>query len=209
MKRNSKTVVSATSVAAALIVSASAASAGGFAVREQGALGQGASFAGAGASTALSAMFMNSAAVTTLSGTNSDSSISWISPEGILTAQPGSTTTPVPGRGQVSSLGLGFNESTDIGRDAYVPASYLSHQFKSDPRLYIGLGVNSAFGLKTKPDRVWVGSEIGETTSLFTTNFNPTLGYKFSDQLSVGVGPAFEYAKGTFKFATAMSAPVK
>lgn len=37
---------------------------------------------------------------------------------------------------------------------------------------------------------------------MFTVNFNPTLGYKLSDKLSVGVGAQFEYAKGVFKFAT-------
>jgi long-chain fatty acid transport protein len=192
MTRKMNAVARATSVAAALVVGANAATAGGFAVREQGALGQGASFAGAGASTALSAMFVNSAAVTTLSGTNADSSIAYVAPEGNLTATAGSARLN----------GATWSNTTEIGRDAFVPAAYLGHQFKSDPRLFIGLGVNSAFGLKTEPDKRWAGSEVGGATSLFTTAFNPTLGYKYSDQLSVGVGAVFEYAKGTFKFAT-------
>jgi long-chain fatty acid transport protein len=187
-------VTTTTTFAAALLLGASAACAGGFAVREQGALGQGASFAGAGASSALSSMFMNSAAVTTLSGTNADSSLSYIAPEGNLTAGAGTTAS------RLNSAN--WSNSTDIGRDAYVPAAYLSHQFKSDPRFYIGLGVNSAFGLHTEPDKRWSGSEVGGSTSLFTINYNPVLGYKLSDQLSVAAGPAFEYAKGTFKFAT-------
>jgi long-chain fatty acid transport protein len=185
-------VVRSTGLAAAIGLTASAAVAGGFAVREQSALGQGASFAGAGASTALSAMFMNSAAVTSLDGLNVDSNLSAILPEGVLTATTNSTR-----------LGKGFNESTDIGRNAYVPAAYANYQFKNyDPRMYIGLGVNSAFGLRTEPDKQWAGSEVGTATQLFTTNFNPTIGYKLSDKLSVGAGVAFEYAKATFKFAT-------
>lgn len=194
MARLSKIAGRSAIAAAAIGLGATGALAGGFAVREQGALGQGASFAGAGASTALSAMFFNSAAVTSLSGTNADSSVSWISPEGNLTATAGTKATLL-GNPAV-------NQSTDIGRDAYVPSAYLAHQFKSDPRLFIGLGTNSAFGLKTEPDRRWAGSEVGGATSLFTVNFNPTLGYKLSEQFSVGVGAAFEYAKGTFKFAT-------
>jgi long-chain fatty acid transport protein len=195
MTLKTRPMVTTTTFAAALLLGASAASAGGFAVREQGALGQGASFAGAGASNALSSMFMNSAAVTTLSGTNADSSLAFIAPEGNLTAGAGTTASRLNG--------ATWSNSTDIGKDAFVPAAYLSHQFKSDPRLYIGIGINSGFGLHTEPDKRWSGSEVGGSTSLFTINYNPVLGYKFSDQLSVAAGPAFEYAKGTFKFATA------
>ena len=193
MMRITKLAGRGAAVAAAVGLGTSAAVAGGFAVREQGALGQGASFAGSGASTALSAMFVNSAAVTSLSGMNIDSNISAILPEGSLTALPGSTFFGAPGVAQ----------STDIGRNAYVPASYMNYQFKNyDPKMFIGLGINSPFGLKTEPDHAWAGSNIGDATSLFTVNFNPTLGYKFSEALSVGVGAQFEYAKGVFKFAT-------
>jgi long-chain fatty acid transport protein len=192
MARVTKLVGRGALAATIIGLGATAATAGGFMVREQGALGQGASFAGAGASQALSAMFLNSAAVTSLSGTNVDSTLSFILPEANVTTAPGSKYYGNPL----------VNQSTDIGHEAVVPASYMNHQFKSDPRLFIGLGMNSAFGLHTEPDKRWAGSEVGGSTSLFTVNFNPTLGYKFSDQLSVGVGAAFEYAKGTFKFAT-------
>jgi long-chain fatty acid transport protein len=186
-------VVRSTGLAAAIGLTASAAVAGGFAVREQGALGQGASFAGAGASTALSAMFINSAAVTSLNGLNVDSNLSAILPEGNLTALPGSSYYNAPG----------VNQTTDIGRNAYVPAAYVNYQFKGyDPKMFIGLGLNSPFGLKTEPDKPWAGSRVGDATSLFTINFNPTLGYKFSEALSVGVGAQLEHAKGVFKFAT-------
>jgi long-chain fatty acid transport protein len=178
-----------------MTVGANAALAGGFAVREQSALGQGSSFAGAGASQALSSMFWNSAAVTVLGGTNTDANIAAILPEGELTAKAGSTWFGNPA----------FNQSTDIGVNAYVPASYINHQLKGyDPKVFIGLGVNSAFGLKTEPDKRWAGSEVGSATSLFTVNFNPTVGYKFSEQFAIGIGAQLEYAKGTFKFATGL-----
>jgi long-chain fatty acid transport protein len=146
-------------------------------------------------------MFMNSAAVTSLDGMNADSNLSVVLPEAKFTSESfanGSTFgsgSPAPGGP--------FNQSADIGVNAYVPASYVNYQLKNyDPKMYIGLGVNSAFGLKTEPDRAWAGSTVGASTRLFTVNFNPTLGYKFSDQISVGVGAQFEYAKGVFKFAT-------
>ena len=89
MARMSRIVGRGAVVATVAALGATAATSGGFAVREQGALGQGSSFAGAGASKALSAMFFNSAAVTTLSGTNADSSVSYISPTGDITATGG------------------------------------------------------------------------------------------------------------------------
>ena len=196
MMRITKLAGRSAAVAAAIGLGAGAAVAGGFAVRDQSAMGQGASFAGSGASTALSAMFMNSAAVTSLSGMNIDSNIAVILPDASLTAQPGTT----PG----VLLNPAFtSQSADIGRNAYVPSTYANYQFKNyDSRMFVGLAVNSPFGLKTEPDRPWAGSQVGDATSLFTVNFNPTLGYKFSDALSVGIGAQLEYAKGVFKFAT-------
>ena len=183
---------STAAVAVALSIGAGSAMAGGFAVREQGALGQGASFAGAGASSALSAMFVNSAAVTSLDGMNADSSISAILPDAEYKATAGTFfNNPA------------YSQSTQIGVDAYVPASYVNLQLKQvDPNLYIGLAVNSPFGLKTEPKPNWAGSTVGGSSRLFTVDFNPTVGYKLSNQLSVGVGAQFEFAKGVFKFAS-------
>jgi long-chain fatty acid transport protein len=179
----------------AIGLTASTAMAGGFMIREQGALGQGDSFAGVAAGTAPSSMFFNSAAVTSNTGLNIDSSITWISPDANLTATTG--TTPI----LLSPLVA--NQSTQIGRDAYVPATYATYQAKNyDPNLYLGLGINSPFGLKSEPDHRWAGSQVGGATSVFTVNFNPTIGYKFSDQFSVGVGAQLEYGKAIFKFAT-------
>ena len=178
---------------AAIGLSASAATAGGFAIKEQGALGQGSSFAGAGASTAPSAMFFNSAAVTSNDGLNFDASITWITPDATLTATTGSTLLNFPG----------VNQSAQIGRDAYVPSTAITYQLKNyDPRMYIGLAVNSPFGLKTEPDQRWAGSTVGGAASVFTIDFNPTLGYKFSDQFSAAIGAQFEYGKAIFKFAS-------
>lgn len=197
MTLTSKLISRTATAAIAVSIGASSALAGGFFVREQGALGQGASFAGAGASTALSAMFMNSAAVTSLDGMNSDSNIAAILPEATMTATAGSTFGPG------TAFATTVPQSTDIGVVAYVPASYINYQFKNyDPNLYLGLAVNSPFGLKTKPDTRWAGSTVADSTRLFSVNFNPTLGYKLSNQLSVGVGAQFEYAKGVLKFAT-------
>lgn len=193
MNQTIKTIGRGAAAIAAIGLTASTAMAGGFMIREQGALGQGDSFAGAAAGTTPSSMFFNSAAVTSNTGLNFDSSVTWIAPDATLTATTGSTLLNVPG----------VNQSTQIGRDAYVPSAYMTYQFKNyDPNMFIGLAVNSPFGLRSEPDQRWAGSQVGGATSVFTINFNPTIGYKFSDQLSAGVGAQLEYGKAIFKFAT-------
>lgn len=189
-----RTLARTSAVSVALLgLGAGTALGGGFAVREQSALSEGSAFAGSAANGQLSSMFWNSAGVTTMTGTNVDANVSAIFATAIETAEPGSSFVPATGAPQ----------SADIARNGYVPAIYLNHQLTGyDPNMFIGLGVNSGFGLKTQPDKVWAGSNVASSTSLFTTNFNPVLGYKFSDQVSFAVGAQLEFAKGVLKFAT-------
>ena len=65
---------------AALVVATADANAGGFAVREQSAWGQGASFAGVAAGGSSSAMFWNPATMTQIPGIQSNSVWSGIMP---------------------------------------------------------------------------------------------------------------------------------
>lgn len=186
----------------AVSVGALNAAAGGFQIKEQSALGQGSSFAGFGAQDSISAMSVNPAAVTSQDGLNVYSNITAIFPTATLTDH-GSTISGGGFPAGTPAFATGAATSTDIGRNAYVPAGYGSYQFKGyDPRMYIGVAVTSQFGLATEPSPRWVGSTVGDSTKLFTMNINPVLGYKFSDQLSVAVGPAFEFAHGVLKFAT-------
>ncbi len=176
------------SITAALVTTTSAF-AGGFAVREQSAYGQGMSFAGAAAYSSISAMFWNSAGAANQNGLNAESGAAYIIPKGELTAVAGTTS-------------LAPDSSVDIGVEALVPSTYLTYQFKHDPRMFIGLGLNSGFGLKTEPENRWAGSQVAGSTSLFTINVNPTLAYRLSDTIAIGVGAQFQYAKGILKFAT-------
>jgi long-chain fatty acid transport protein len=173
------------SCAASLIALASAtlglageAQAGGFAVREQSAYYQGMSFAGAGTGDTLSSMYWNSAAAAAAPGMNTETHVSVILPDSEITATGGAT------------LGLGA-ESGDIADPAAVPASYANYQLSD--QLYFGLAINSGFGLVTKPDNLWAGSPIAVTSDVFTLNVNPTIAYKLTPDLTVGVGVQIEY----------------
>lgn len=187
-----RTALLGSAALAALGLQADSAIAGGFAVREQSAYAQGSSFAGAAANNTLSAMFWNAAAAANLQGLNAESNYSLIIPQADINV----VTGPAPF--------LAGDRDADIGILAIVPASYLNYQFKDfDPRLFLGLGINSGFGLKTKPDDTnYAGSVLGRTSSLFTVNVNPTLAYQVTPTLALGVGLQVQYSDGQFKFAT-------
>jgi long-chain fatty acid transport protein len=157
------------------------AHAGAFAVREQSAYYQGMSFAGAGTGDTLSGMYWNSAAAAAAPGMNTETHVSLILPDSEITADGGVT------------VALGLNpESGDIADPALVPASYANYQIND--RLYLGLAINSGFGLVTKPDNEnWAGSVIAVTSDVFTININPTIAYKLTPELTVGVGVQVEY----------------
>ncbi|MGH7484992.1 MAG: OmpP1/FadL family transporter, partial [bacterium] len=164
-----------------------AANAGGFAVREQSAEFQGTSFAGTAAGGGgLSSMFWNPAAAAQFDGVWSDSSYSLVIPDSDIHVLPGST-----------SLG----DSGDIGRLSIVSGSYFSYQVSQD--LILAMGINSPFGLSGKPsNRAWGGAEQARTSDLKTYNFSPTLAYRVTPTLAVGVGLQIEYLSTHLKNAS-------
>ena len=158
------------------------ANAGGFAVREQSSYFQGSGFAGTAAGGDISSMFWNSAAVTTLPGFNVEASGTVIFPSSDVTATGGVLALADPYR------------TADIGVDTFVPAMYGTYQLSD--RFYAGIAVNSPFGFATKPDNpLWAGSPIALTSQIYTLDFNPTLAYKITPELSIGAGAQVEYIR--------------
>ncbi|MGB4866230.1 MAG: outer membrane protein transport protein, partial [Hyphomicrobium sp.] len=129
----------------ALALTASSASAGGFAPHEQSSVFLGSAFAGSAAGGALSSMFWNPAALGQFDGINSDSTYSLVMPDTEITATGG----PLFGSGTSRSSG-------DIGDTAILPASYFSYQLND--QIVLGMGVNAPFGLTTDGDFGWDGS---------------------------------------------------
>jgi long-chain fatty acid transport protein len=171
-------------IAGAMVTVTSQAQAGGFAVREQSAYFQGMSFAGSAAGDALSSMFWNSAAAAAAPGMNSESHVALVIPQSEITATGGGLTNP--------ALGLS-TQSGDIGDPTLVPASYFNYQVND--RLFFGMGINAPYGFTTKPDNEdFAGTPIATTSSIFSLNFNPTVAYKVTPQLTIGVGAQILYA---------------
>lgn len=195
--RGAHAALSASVAIGTLGVGAGPVSAGGFALREQSASSQGASFAGSAAGYDLSSMFWNPAAVAAKSGPglHAESHYSVIMPRAQVDVD---TFNGLP------AAALPFSsESGDIASPALLGASYMSYQL--NPQTYLGLGVNSPFGLTTEPKNPsYLGSVLGRTSKLLTFNATPTLGYAVAPGVIVGVGAQIQYGDGELKFATGL-----
>ena len=203
-----RTALTATVSAAALLASIVVAEAGGFAVREQSAVHQGASFAGAASGSDLSTMYWNPAGVTVVDGMNTASSYALILPNSDITPtgyrfKPTGTPLPTTGLGGVNPAATGG--SGEIGNTALVASSYANAQLPVlDPRVYIGASVNAPFGLSTEPDnRNWDGSLLSRSSEIFNIVATPTVGFKVSPGFAIGVGVQIGYMEGTLKFGPA------
>jgi long-chain fatty acid transport protein len=173
-----RSALAAVSVAA-LCIACGPAQAGGFAVREQSATGQGLSFAGvASGSGRLSSMFWNPATVTMAPGWQGEAHLSLVIPEADINPGPPTPTLALGGSG-------------DIGQDAVVPTSYSSFQITD--QLWVGLASTAPFGLVTDPRQVWSGQVYSRSSRIFSLNVNPIVGFKVNEWLSIGAGPMVQY----------------
>jgi len=178
--------IAAVSALCALVACSAETHAGGFGVHEQSTTYQGSAFAGSAAGGDISSMYWNAAAAAAAPGCNALSSYTLILGRSDETANSGLFATGIPG-----APGLTPN-STDVGSDVLIPASYVACQLSD--KLFVGLAINSPFGLLTKPDDLgWAGSPIAVTSKVFTANVVPTVAYKVTPDLTIGAGLQVEY----------------
>ncbi|MEO1544726.1 MAG: outer membrane protein transport protein, partial [Pseudomonadota bacterium] len=193
LSRNRVNNLQTVSLAAMIVVTAQTSAlfeeavAGGFAIREQSAMSQGTSFAGSAAGDSLSSMFWNAAAASAVSGPgiNVDSNYSVISPFAEVTVDTigGSSATP----------GFFGAESGDIAPPAIVGATYASYQLSD--KMFVGISLNSPFGLTTKPQNLnYAGNVLGRTSKLLTLSASPTISYELFPGFFVGAGAQVQYA---------------
>jgi long-chain fatty acid transport protein len=176
-----------------LLVTAAAANAGGFALREQSAYGQGSSFAGIAAGGALSSMFWNPATMTQFYGKTFEANLT-----GVMPHASHSFTT--------STFGA-FGAPGNTGLDALVPSTYSSWQLND--KLWVGLSVNAPFGLGVHfPQLNSASSGSGGSANVQTYNFAPSVAYKLNDMVSVAVGLQAEYIKASYDALLNAPAPL-
>ncbi len=193
--RNLKSVLLACSGAAVLLAATTAANAGGFALREQSAAGQGSSFAGTAAGGALSSMYWNPATMTQFAGKAFEVDGTAIIPNASQTYSTSSLNTSLGGL--IPSFAQGVSNS---GQAAAVPATYSSWQLTD--KLWLGMSVNSPFGLAVAFPTQWAGAGYGQNSSVRTLNASPSIAYKFSDMISVAAGVQVQYMSVTYNLLT-------
>jgi len=179
-----------------LFVGASGALASGFQLKEQSAEGLGNAFAGSTAKALdMSTIFFNPAGMTNLDKSGFEGSVSFISPNSSVTVNSATNT----GEGGAVTGG----DAGDPSKDAYLPVMYGMWSYSDD--LKFGLGVTVPFGLKTEYDENWEGRFSAIKSELKTANIQPTIAYKVSDWMSVGVGAQIEVATAELTNQTSLA----
>lgn len=163
------------------ILLAANANAAGFHLREQSAAAQGNAFAGAtaGAENGSYAYF-NVAGLTRQKGTQLNIGGTYIAPR----AEASNV------RAADGSRGADVN---NIVHAAVAPNATISHQLND--KAFLGVALNVPYGMITKYDRDWPGSDHGITSKVMTATVTPMFAYKATDKLSLGAGLQMQYVK--------------
>lgn len=173
------------------ILLAGNAMAAGFHLREQSAAAQGNAFAGATAGAENNSYaYFNAAGLTRQKGTQVNLGATYIVPRAEA--------------GNVEADGTREQDINNIVHAAWAPNGTISHQI--DDKLTVGLGLNVPFGMITKYDSEWVGSDHGITSKVITSTFTPMAAYKLTDKLSVGAGLPVQYVKARLTNSAARGA---
>ncbi|CZF77243.1 outer membrane protein transport protein [Grimontia marina] len=173
-------------IAAALgSLSSTSAIAAGFQLAEYSATGLGRAYAGEAAmADNASAQFRNPAMMTYLDGTQVSTGLIYVDPnvdvEGTNTSLTGDKTA---------------TSSKDFADSAFIPNFYFSHQLNE--KVYLGLALSSNFGMHTKLDDTFKGTQFGNEASVMTMEINPNIAYKINDQFSVGAGVRYVMGEGS------------
>ena len=190
----------AAAIGAMTVTAAGSAGAAGFAIGTQNASGLGLANSGqAAAAEDASTIWYNPAGLTNLPGRQVVGALNVINTS--VKFENNGSTTPT---GAISTAGNGG----DAGGWAAVPSAYLSWQI--NPQLWLGLGVNAPFGLKTEWDDGWVGQYHAIKSEVVTFNINPALAWKINETVSLGFGINAQYldADLTSRAFTAAGSPL-
>jgi long-chain fatty acid transport protein len=190
--RNRKNYLLSAVALSALVLASADAQAGGFALREQSAVGAGDAFAGEGTTgMGLSAMFWNPAAVTQERGVGFEIGTTFIMPTSKKTVNSAFTSP------SLNTLEFGPNQQYSIGEPGIVPTFYMATRL--DQNWFVGLAIDAPYGLAiNQGPRGQASEQLGNSASIASIEANPIIGYKFNDMVSVAAGPRVTYVKANF-----------
>jgi len=181
-----------------------AAHAAGFQLLEQNASGIGSAYAGSAAlGEDASTVYYNPAAMTLLPGMNASAGAVAIKPS--FKFSDGGSTAPAIPAGPFGGPKVNGNQGDDAGSWAVVPNAYFTWEL--NPRWWVGLGVGAPFGLMTDYGDNWTGSRHSEKFSIESINVNPSIAFKATDTLSIGVGVNWMQLDADYRRTNAAAAP--
>ena len=173
----------------------------GFNLLEQSNSGLGNAYAGSAAiAENASTIYYNPAAMMKLDGLNISGGVSAIGPSFKFTDDQHSTV-PLALAGKVPHGGNGG----EAGGWALVPNLYAS--YKINEKIAVGLGISVPFGLKTEYDDNWVGRYHSRSFDIKTININPSVAFKLTQGVSLGLGLNVQHIQATYKKATPVPIP--
>ena len=183
--------------AALLALGAGNAAASSFALIEQSVSGMGTAYAvGSSGIDDASTVYFNPAGMSRLHGSHLSGGLQIVdlSTDFKGSAEYANTGTPPPPFG-IEGKEIAGKKKLNLDTTELVPAGYISHQYSD--KVWFGIGVNAPFGLKTDYDSDnWVGRYHADKSELLTININPSMAFKFNDNVSIGFGVNAMYADG-------------
>lgn len=191
--------------AVALTASLFTAQAGGFATRDQSAVGEGMAFGGEGTpGMGLSAMFWNPAAVTQVKSWGVEGDVSVAFPRGTLTTNPALTSPATETLNSCTGGVATCDQTGNMFKTWATPAFYGAYRFAPD--WYLGLSVTSPFGMKTQIPGTgnppaplsYAAQQLGTGANIRSVDVNPVVGWKVNNVLSLAIGPQFLWWRNDF-----------
>jgi long-chain fatty acid transport protein len=168
------------------------ASASGFQLREQGASGQGQSYAGISAGGSdISSMFFNPANLTRYDGFQLNLGFTNILPSTKF-SDGAASRSMIPSASPFSPVS-GPASTGNAALSAVTPTVYAMWSLTKD--LKVGISLNVPYGLTTEYDANWIGRYHALRSHLETMDITPTVAYRFSDQWSGGLSFVARQAK--------------
>ena len=166
----------------------SQALAAGFQLNEHSAAGLGRAFAGEAAiGDNAAAIARNPALATLLEGTQVSAGVTYINPE----INASGTATYLGGAGPTVNA-----DRDDYAPDAWVPNAYLTSTIND--HWSWGLALNSNFGLSTHLGHSYSAADVADAAEITTYNINPSVAYRLTDDISLGLGVSLVRADATF-----------
>lgn len=182
-----------------------AAQAGGFATRDQSAVGEGMAFAGEGTpGMGLSAMFWNPAAVTQVKSWGVEGDVSVAFPRATITTNTAITSPSIETLNSCNGGPVTCDQTGNIGKDWVTPAFYGAYHVAPD--WYLGVSVTSPFGMRTQIPGTgnppaplsYAAQQLGTGAQIGSVDVNPVLGWKASNAISLAIGPQFLWWRNDF-----------